>query len=105
MVTAGDDTWQSGASHMTEIFRFAAFISYSSKDQAFAKKLHRALEGYNIPTTLGRFDVTGASDKKRLNRVAPIFKDREELPSGDLDALLKAALDASSSLVIVCSPT
>jgi hypothetical protein len=92
-----------GLLHMAELFRYAAFISYSSKDNAFARRLHRSLEGFNIPTQLGQFDVVGGAEKKYLNRVAPVFKDREELPSGPLGELLRAALTASSSLVVVCS--
>src|SRR5580704_2600892 len=88
---------------MAELYRYAAFISYSSKDNAFARRLHRALEGFNIPTQLGKFDVVGGAEKKYRNRVAPVFKDREELPSGPLGELLSAALKSSSSLVVVCS--
>ena len=90
---------------MAELLRYAAFISYSSEDAAFARRLHRALESFSIPTQLGRIDVLGGGDRKYLNRIAPVFKDREELPSGSLGELLEASLKASSSLVVVCSPS
>jgi hypothetical protein len=86
---------------MADMFRFAAFISYASKDAAFARRLHRALEGYGVPTSLGQFDLTGGGKK---NRIYPVFRDREELPSGDLGAAIQAALQASNALIIVCSP-
>jgi WD40 repeat protein len=84
---------------MPDIFRYAAFISYSSKDSAFAHRLHRKLEYYRIPHTLGEFSITG-----KRNRISPIFIDRAELPSGDLGEAIEAALRASSALIVVCSP-
>lgn len=86
---------------MSDLYRFAAFISYSSKDAAFARRLHRALESYHIPTSLGRFDLIGSGKK---NRIFPVFRDREELPSGELGEAIEAALKASNALIIVCSP-
>ena len=53
---------------MAELYRFAAFISYSSKDAAFAQRLHKALESYHIPTQLGAFDVLGGGKKNRRPR-------------------------------------
>jgi WD40 repeat protein len=87
---------------MAELFRYAAFISYSSRDGVFARKLHRALEGYRIPAALGTFRLTDA--KNATNRLYPIFRDREELPSGDLGAAIEKALRDSSMLIVVCSP-
>jgi hypothetical protein len=86
---------------MAELFRFAAFISYSSKDAAFAKRLHHALENYHIPKQLGSFDLVGGGKK---NRIYPVCKDREEFPSGELGEKIEAALKASAALVVVCSP-
>jgi eukaryotic-like serine/threonine-protein kinase len=87
---------------MAELFRYAAFISYSSKDAGFARRLHRALETYGIPTTVGDFDLLGGGGKK--NRIYPVFRDREELPAGELGEALKAALKASGALIVICSP-
>jgi formylglycine-generating enzyme required for sulfatase activity len=86
---------------MAQTYRYAAFISYSSKDARFARRLHRALEGYGIPTSLGKFDLTEGGKK---NRVYPVFRDREELPSGELGEVIQAALAASAALIVVCSP-
>jgi formylglycine-generating enzyme required for sulfatase activity len=85
-----------------EGFKYAAFISYSSRDAAFAKRLHRALEGYGIPNALGDFRILGQSGKR--NRIYPVFRDREELPAGDLSEQIRSALAESRSLIVVCSP-
>ncbi|MEP7209671.1 MAG: TIR domain-containing protein [Alphaproteobacteria bacterium] len=88
---------------MVELYRYAAFISYSSRDAAFAKRLHRALERYGIPSALGKFDLLGSGAKK--NRICPVFRDREELSAGDLGELIQANLKASGALIVVCSPS
>jgi hypothetical protein len=49
---------------MAELYRYSAFISYSSKDSAFAKRLHRALETYTIPKSLGVFQLSDDLKKK-----------------------------------------
>lgn len=74
--------------------RYRAFISYSHRDAVFAARLHRRLEGYRLPRRVG-----GGQ------RLAPIFKDREELPAAhDLSVQVRAALAGSDSLIIICSP-
>lgn len=87
---------------MAELFRYAAFISYSSKDAPFARKLHRALESYGIPASLGKFDLIGGGGKK--NRIYPVFRDREELSAGQLGDQIEANLKASGALIVICSP-
>lgn len=81
--------------------RYRAFISYSHKDAAFGRRLHRRLEAYRLPRRLvGR--ATGLGEIPR--RIAPIFRDREELSAaGDLTAEVQAALAASGALIVVCS--
>jgi len=86
---------------VTEYFRYAAFISYSSKDARFAKRLHKALESYGVPAVLGEFDLIGEG---RKNRIYPVFRDREELSAGDLNTRLLSALNLSGSLIVICSP-
>jgi tetratricopeptide (TPR) repeat protein len=79
--------------------KYWAFISYSHKDAAFGRRLHRRLEGYALPRRLaGR-----SSNLPR--RLTPIFRDREELPAAqDLSAEVRAALAQSRALIVVCSP-
>ena len=75
--------------------RYVAFISYSHVDRDWARWLHRSIERYRIPASLG----TGA------NRLVPVFLDREELSSAaDLAQSVRAALEASAALIVVCSP-
>ncbi|MHC5012351.1 MAG: TIR domain-containing protein, partial [Planctomycetota bacterium] len=83
-------------------YRYWAFISYSSKDGAVARKLHRRLETYRIPRGLaGRPGRDGPVPR----RLFPVFRDREELPlSSDLGASIEHALEASRYLVVICSP-
>jgi len=86
---------------MAERYRYAAFISYSSKDAAFARRLHRSLETYAIPHSLGKFDLAGEG---KANRIYPVFRDREELSAGQLGEQIEAKLRQSAALVVICSP-
>ncbi|HEY4971075.1 MAG TPA: toll/interleukin-1 receptor domain-containing protein [Steroidobacteraceae bacterium] len=83
--------------------RYWAFISYSHKDAAFGRRLHRRLEAYALPRRLaGRTAGEGVAVPRRLT---PIFRDREEFPAAqDLSAEVRAALQESRSLIVVCSP-
>ena len=78
--------------------RYIAFISYRHMklDTAVAKRLHRLLEHYRVPS---RFRKNGA---KRLGKV---FRDEDELPiSSDLNADIYTALDRSDFLIVICTP-
>jgi len=82
--------------------RYTAFLSYSHKDAAQARRLHRRLERYRIPARL--VGTTGRHGSVPA-RLTPIFRDREELPAaGDLSATVRDALAASDHLIILCSP-
>jgi tetratricopeptide (TPR) repeat protein len=82
--------------------RYKAFISYSHKDAAVGRWLHRRLETYRIPRRLAGTEGLHGPVPARL---LPIFRDREELPAaGDLSETVRAALAASENLIIVCSP-
>jgi len=86
-----------------ENFRYKAFISYSHRDQKWAKWLQGSLEGYRVPKRLvGTEGAYGAIPA----RLAPVFRDREDLSSAsDLSAKVKEALQSSEALIVVCSPT
>jgi hypothetical protein len=83
-------------------YRYWAFISYSHRDNLFARRLHRELETYPIPKKLvGRKLSVGTVPR----RLAPIFLDRDELPgSSDLSEQIQAALRVSRYLIVICSP-
>lgn len=81
---------------------YVAFISYSHKDAAIGRWLHRKLEGYRLPRRLAG---TEGEDGEVPARLTPIFRDRDELPAaGDLSEKVRAALAASRNLIVLCSP-
>ncbi|HEX3913294.1 MAG TPA: tetratricopeptide repeat protein [Steroidobacteraceae bacterium] len=82
--------------------KYRAFVSYSHRDSAWANWLHGALEKYRPPRDLiGTVTARGEIPK----RLAPIFKDRDELPSAtDLGKLIQAALADSAAQIVICSP-
>ena len=62
--------------------------------------MHRSLESYRVPSRL----VAEAGDPSR-RRVAPVFRDREDLSSAsNLSARLSEALAESENLIVLCSP-
>jgi tetratricopeptide (TPR) repeat protein len=81
---------------------YVAFISYSHKDAAMGRWLHRRLEGYRLPKRLAG---TQGEDGEVPERLTPIFRDRDELPAaGDLSERVRAALAVSRNLIVLCSP-
>src|SRR5579863_3587683 len=82
--------------------RYRAFISYSHQDQIWAQWLHKALESYRVPSRLvGQTTAAGVIPA----RLAPVFRDRDELPSAtDLNRKVNQALAESANLIVICSP-
>jgi tetratricopeptide (TPR) repeat protein len=82
--------------------RYRAFLSYSHADERVARRLHRRLETYRLPTRLaGRQGRHGEVPR----RLTPIFRDRNELPaSHDLNEQVRTALAESAALIVLCSP-
>jgi hypothetical protein len=82
--------------------RYSAFISYSHADGAFAKRLHRRLEGYRLPhRALARADGAALAGA----RLKPVFRDIDELTAAhDLTAAVREAIASSDHLIVVCSP-
>ena len=79
--------------------RYRAFISYSHADAGAATWLHRKLEGWRVP---GRMR---AADPTLPEKLAPVFRDREELGSaGELGPKIESALADSGALIVLCSP-
>lgn len=82
--------------------KYWAFISYSHKDAAIADWLHKRLETYRVP---GGLVGTPSRDGTVPERLMPIFRDREELPtSSQLGDNLQRSLEQSRYLVVICSP-
>jgi len=79
-----------------------AFISYSHEDKKWAEWLHRTIEAYRIPRRLLGSSSSGDELPKRL---FPVFRDKDELASSsDLGRTIRAALQKSNSLLVICSP-
>lgn len=82
--------------------KYRAFLSYSHQDHQWATWLHRALEVYRPPKHLvGQVTERGPIPK----RLAPIFRDREELATAtDLGEVISQALKQSACQIVICSP-
>lgn len=80
-----------------EGYTYFAFISYSRKDERWAKWLQRKLEHYRLPSTISR-------QKPELPKKIKIFRDKTDLTAGCLRQELKKELDQSKFLIVVCSP-
>ena len=83
-------------------YSYKAYISYSHRDERWAKWLHRAIEAYRVPKKLVG-TTTNAGEVPA--RVKPIFRDRDDLSSAsDLSVTVRQALHQSENLIVVCSP-
>ncbi len=82
--------------------RYTAFLSYSHKDEGFVIKFHRQLERWKIPRSMvGRKTNRGEVPPN----LRPVFRDRDDFAGeADLKDATHAALDASSYLLVFCSP-
>jgi tetratricopeptide (TPR) repeat protein len=77
---------------------YTAFISYSHRDSQWARWVQRSLENYRVPKTL-------ASELAISRKLGKVFRDREELSTGqNLGDHLTAALDNADNLIVICSP-
>ena len=80
--------------------RFRAFISYSQKDKAHARRLHKALEAYRVPKGI---DAPVIDSKTR--KMGRFFRDDEEMgAASDLGEALRGAIADSENLIVICSP-
>lgn len=79
-------------------FKYFAFISYSSKDTAWGKRLQRKLEHYRMPSTLCN---ERGWKRKPIN---PVFFAPTDIQPGGLTEELQERLRASRNLIVICSP-
>jgi tetratricopeptide (TPR) repeat protein len=82
--------------------KYRAFLSYSHRDDRWAGWLHRSIESYRPPKNLVGMETPHGVVPKRL---APVFRDREELASAtDLGTVISEALRESACQIVICSP-
>ena len=84
---------------MNEEYTYYAFISYSHKDEKWAKWLQQKLEHYRLPTVIRK-----ESGKVLPKRIAPVFLDATDLTVGKLNDNLHRELENSRFLIVTCSP-
>ncbi len=79
-------------------YKYFAFISYSSSDTSWGKKLQRKLEGYRMPAILcSKYGW----ERKPIN---PVFFAPTDIQPGELTEELQDRLRASKNLIVICSP-
>jgi hypothetical protein len=87
---------------MASDYKYKAFISYNHKDTEWADWLFKALDRYSVPK---RLRGTVGRDGPVIDRLYPVFRDRDEMPSSaDLNSQVQVALEQSAYLVVICSP-
>jgi hypothetical protein len=87
---------------LAENYKYRAFISYSHSDEKWASWLHKSLETYKVPKPIVGNETAMGEIPPRL---APVFRDRDELPSAtNLGELLTESLRASATQIVICSP-
>lgn len=79
-------------------YKFFAFISYSSKDTVWGKRLQKKLEHYRMPATLCS---EHGWERKPMN---PVFFAPTDIQPGGLTEELQERLRASRNLIVICSP-
>ncbi len=84
---------------MPDRYEYYAFISYCSRDGAEARRLQASLERLRLPASLRK------EDPSLPKRISPVFMDKSDLvPQGRLLQSLHDNLDASRTLLLLCSP-
>jgi tetratricopeptide (TPR) repeat protein len=85
-----------------QIATYRAFLSYSHKDSRSARWIQKAIENYRLDKSLiGKTTRMGSIPSS----LRPIFRDRDDFIGGNtLTEATITALDASSALIVVCSP-
>lgn len=77
-----------------------AFISYKREDETWAKWLQKKLEHYKLPTEIRKKNPN--LDFSECPRC--VFKDTTDLSGGVLAKAIKAGLESSKYLIVICSP-
>lgn len=83
--------------NQSRVYKYFAFISYSSKDAAFAEKVQRFLTYFKLPNRLCK------KYPEKPDNVRPIYRDKTDLVIDKLNDSLKNALEVSKYLIVICS--
>lgn len=83
---------------MEKEYKYFAFISYSSHDYKWGKRIQNKLEHYRMPATL----CSQHGWKRQPMR--PVFFAPTDIQPGGLSKELQERLKASRHLIVVCSP-
>lgn len=83
---------------MEQEYKYFAFISYSSHDYKWGKRIQNKLEHYRMPTTL----CSKHGWKRQPMR--PVFFAPTDIQPGGLSEELQERLKVSRNLIVVCSP-
>ena len=83
---------------MNDTFKYFAFISYSSKDTVWGKRLQRKLEHYRMPATLC------SEHGWKRTPISPVFFAPTDIQPGGLSNELQERLKAAQNLIVICSP-
>ena len=81
-----------------EHFKYFAFISYSTHDTKWGKRLQRRLESCRMPAALCR------SHGWQRRPLRPVFFAPTDIQPGGLSEELQERLKASRNLIVICSP-
>lgn len=85
-------------SEVKQDYKYFAFISYSSKDTEWGKKVQKKLEHYRMPATL-------CSERGwERTPIKPVFFAPTDIQPGGLTEELQERLRASRNLIVICSP-
>jgi len=84
----------------TGTFKYFAFISYSSVDMRWGKRLQRKMERYRMPATL-----CSEHQWESNTPMKPVFFAPSDIQPGDLSEELKKRLEESRNLIVICSPS
>lgn len=78
-------------------YRYFAFISYSHEDAKEAIRLQKRLERYRLPSIIRK------ANPDVPKYIRPVFRDATDLGTGALREELKAELNDSKYLIVICS--
>ena len=79
--------------------KYIAFISYSSEDLVWGRKLQRKLEAYRLPVSMCK------EKGWKRHPLRPVFFAPSDIQPGSLSEELKYRLSESQNLIVICSPS